>query len=85
MELTFREAVGSDLRELVLMLADDHLSATREDTSEPLNEAYVQAFEAIERDPNNELVVVEIPSDQCWTEGSRFLVASRARRKNGYL
>ena len=63
MELTFREAVRSDLRELVLMLADDHLGATREDTSEPLNEAYVQAFEAIEKDPNNELVVVESSGD----------------------
>ena len=63
MELTFREAVRSDLRELVLMLADDHLGATREDTSEPLNEAYVQAFEAIEKDANNELVVVESSGD----------------------
>ena len=63
MELTFREAVRSDLRELVLMLADDHLGTTREDTSEPLNEAYVQAFEAIEKDPNNELAVVESSGD----------------------
>ncbi len=38
MELTFREAVRSDLRELVLMLADDRLGATREDTSEPVLE-----------------------------------------------
>ncbi len=63
MELTYREAVRSDLRKLVLMLADDHLGTTREDTSEPLNEAYVQAFEAIEKDPNNELVVVESSGD----------------------
>ena len=59
MELAFRQATGNDIDALVAMLADDALGAQREDSSQPLNPAYTQAFAAIEADPNNELVVVE--------------------------
>ncbi|MDM0043414.1 GNAT family N-acetyltransferase [Variovorax dokdonensis] len=41
------------------MLADDPLGAQRERLADPLPPSYLQAFEAIERDPNNELVVAE--------------------------
>ena len=41
------------------MLADDPLGAQREDNRSPLNPAYIEAFEHINKDPNNELVVVE--------------------------
>ena len=44
---------------LVQLFADDPLGAEREDASEPLNPAYISAFEAISSDPNNELVVIE--------------------------
>ena len=55
----FREAADRDLAAIVTMLADDALGATRERPGEPLDAAYLDAFAAIERDPNNELVVVE--------------------------
>ena len=57
--LTFRRATKADLAELVGMLADDALGATREDASLPLDQAYISAFEAICADENNELMVVE--------------------------
>lgn len=60
MELTYRNAQKSDLPLLVAMLADDILGAEREDISSPLNGRYIEAFEQIHRDPNNELVVAEI-------------------------
>ena len=41
------------------MLADDALGREREDASIPLNANYVSAFEAIENDSNQILVVVE--------------------------
>jgi ribosomal protein S18 acetylase RimI-like enzyme len=41
------------------MLADDELGAQRERLEEPLPATYFEAFEAIARDPNNELVVAE--------------------------
>ena len=59
MKPTFREARESDLASLVAMLADDAIGATREDTSSPVNPAYVDTFRSIVADPNNELIVIE--------------------------
>ena len=42
------------------MLADDELGATRERPEAPLPSSYMAAFEAIAKDPNNELVVAEV-------------------------
>jgi len=52
-----RAATIDDLPVLVQMLADDMLGSQREDVSEPLASSYVAAFEAIEDDPNNEILV----------------------------
>lgn len=57
--LKFREATRKDLPEIVRMLADDFLGATRERYENPLPENYVKAFEEIEADKNNELIVAE--------------------------
>ena len=59
MTFTFREAEQEDLPSLVDMLADDVLGQTREDTSEPLNTAYLEAFSHIDSSPDNELTVIE--------------------------
>ena len=56
----FRPAVAQDLPRLVAMLANDELGALREDSSDPLNPGYEAAFAAIDRDPNNALIVAEI-------------------------
>lgn len=58
-ELTFRPAERGDLPDMVRLLADDVLGARREEYVLPLPPAYGAAFEAIARDPNNELVVAE--------------------------
>ncbi|NJP39400.1 GNAT family N-acetyltransferase [Alkalicoccus luteus] len=52
-----RSAVSSDLEAVVSMLADDVLGKEREQYVVPLLESYRHAFEAIEADPNNELIV----------------------------
>ncbi|HEX5769174.1 MAG TPA: GNAT family N-acetyltransferase [Burkholderiales bacterium] len=54
---TFRCARHDDLPAIVRLLADDPLGAKRERYETPLPQAYVRAFEAIDADPNNELVV----------------------------
>jgi ribosomal protein S18 acetylase RimI-like enzyme len=59
-EPSFRAARREDLPALVRLLSDDMLGASRERASDPLPEAYGKAFDAIERDPNNELVVAEM-------------------------
>jgi ribosomal protein S18 acetylase RimI-like enzyme len=55
--MTFRCARHHDLPAIVRLLADDPLGAKRERYETPLPQAYVRAFEAIDADPNNELVV----------------------------
>ena len=59
MRLKFRPAKREDLPEIVRMLADDFLGATRERYENPLPEIYVKAFEEIDADKNNELIVAE--------------------------
>jgi GNAT superfamily N-acetyltransferase len=63
MNLKFREATREDLPEIVRMLADDFLGATRERDENPLPESYVKAFEEIEADKNNELIIAEIDGE----------------------
>lgn len=56
-EIEFRRAQAHDLPAIVALLADDALGATREDPSMPLAPSYLEAFRAIEADPNQLLVV----------------------------
>jgi GNAT superfamily N-acetyltransferase len=59
MNLNFREALEADISKLVNLLADDCLGAKREDASMPLNQGYLDSFHSIDRDPDNELILVE--------------------------
>lgn len=58
-EVTFRAATRDDVPEIVRLLADDPLGAARE-TPGDLPDAYWKAFDAIEHDPNNTLIVAVI-------------------------
>lgn len=60
MNLEFRQATREDLPEIVRMLADDFLGAQRERYENPLPESYTRAFEEIQIDKNNELIVAEL-------------------------
>jgi len=57
--LSFRRATRDDLPAIVAMLADDPLGARREANVSPLPRCYHDAFDAIDRDPNIELVVAQ--------------------------
>ncbi|HKA63385.1 MAG TPA: GNAT family N-acetyltransferase, partial [Methylomirabilota bacterium] len=52
-----RRARLDDVPAIVRMLADDLLGATRERNQTPLPESYRRAFEAIDRDDNQDLIV----------------------------
>jgi len=56
-DLTFRRAALGDLPAIIAMLADDKLGQTREDPSDPPNPKYIGAFEGIEADPNQYMLV----------------------------
>lgn len=59
----FRKAIRADLPAIIAMLADDALGAGREDASDPPNPAYIEAFEALQRDSNQLLAVGEKDGD----------------------
>ena len=63
MNLNFRNATKEDISELIKLLSNDRLGAKREDASKPLNRRYINAIECIEKDPNNELTIVESNGD----------------------
>lgn len=54
-----REARADDLAAMVALLADDPLGATREDPSDPPAATYRDAFDAIDADPNQALLVAD--------------------------
>jgi GNAT superfamily N-acetyltransferase len=57
--MNFRKATRKDTPELVEMLSNDKLGKLREDFKIPLPEKYYSAFEHIDQDDNQELMVVE--------------------------
>jgi GNAT superfamily N-acetyltransferase len=63
MSLQFSKATRDDLPAIVRLLADDVLGAKRERYETPLPESYLRAFEAIDADPNNELVVARMDGE----------------------
>lgn len=56
--ISFRQATRTDLPAIIQLLADDPLGQLREQPSDPLPLSYYQAFEVIDQDPNQELMVV---------------------------
>ena len=57
--MTFRNATGNDVAKIVELIADDELGKSREDFREQLPVQYLAAFENINADENQELIVLE--------------------------
>jgi len=57
--MKFRQAIRNDIAAIVAMIADDKLGKTRENFQIPLPNLYYNAFENIDADTNQELIVVE--------------------------
>jgi GNAT superfamily N-acetyltransferase len=75
LNVQFRLAMRTDLPAIVRMLAEDEIGAQRERFETPLPPAYYDAFEAIERDPNNELIVAEAAGEVIGTLQLMFLLS----------
>lgn len=57
--MKFRKATINDVSIIVEMIADDELGEKRENFQKPLPKEYIKAFEKINADENQELIVVE--------------------------
>lgn len=58
-EFTLRSAEEKDLSEIIRLLIEDDLGATREHFSDPLLPSYLKAFHAITQNKNQALLIVE--------------------------
>jgi hypothetical protein len=88
-EVSFRAARRADVPAIVALLADDELGATREIVGEDTDAAYWAAFEAIDADPRNVLVVADQDDEvvgPCTSPSSRRSpgAARSAPRSKGY-
>jgi len=57
--MKFRKATNNDIELIVEMISDDKLGKTRENFQLPLPAEYLEPFEKINADQNQELFVVE--------------------------
>jgi len=57
--MIFRKATANDVSSIVEMIADDELGVKRENFKNPLPKEYIDAFENIDKDQNQELIVVK--------------------------
>lgn len=57
--MKFRKAKKEDVLKIVEMIADDELGKKRENFQNPIPKEYLKAFEKINTDENQELIVVE--------------------------
>jgi len=57
--MKFRKATKEDIPQIVKMIADDELGKLREDYKDPLPSIYYEAFDIIDNDHNQELIVIQ--------------------------
>lgn len=69
----FRRAQRADLPAIITLLADDPLGSQREKLTDPLPDSYLKAFNAIDSDPNNWLIVAEFSGTVAGTMQLTFL------------
>lgn len=79
--MIFRRTTKKDVQFIVKMLANDKLGKLRENYQEPLPEIYYAAFEIINSDPNQELMVVEKDTEITGTFQLTFIPYLSYQRK----
>ena len=76
-DVSMRRATVNDLQAIISLLANDPLGAAREDPSVPLRVTYLQAFEAIDADPNQFLAVATLDDTVVGTLQLTFIPTCR--------
>jgi GNAT superfamily N-acetyltransferase len=72
-EVIFREARRDDVPVIVAMLADDTLGSGRETVGEDVDAAYWRAFDDLQDDPRNVLVVADLGGEVVGTMQLTFI------------
>ena len=71
--VSIRRAMRIDLPEIVRLLADDRLGSQREEYRNPLPQSYYDAFDEIDNDRHNELIVAEVNGEVIGTMQLTFI------------
>ncbi len=71
--MIIREANQTDLVHIINLLADDELGRKREEYKIPIPTSYQDAFQKIDQDPNQRLIVVEDQNDIIGTAQLSFI------------
>lgn len=62
-QLTQRKATIHDLRSIIHLLLDDTLGKTREQLDSTIDKRYIEAFQRIDTDPNQYLMIVNMGNE----------------------
>lgn len=73
MSVVLRAARREDVPVIVAMLADDPVARSRESADGSADDAYYAAFDAIQEDPRNELIVAEADGEVVGTMQLTFI------------
>ena len=73
LNFSIRRATRDDVPEIVRLLADDLLGSQRESYRNPLPQSYYNAFDEINQDQHNELVVAEVNGEVIGTLQLTFI------------
>lgn len=78
-DMIFRPALRADVPAIVGLLADDPIGAGRETVTEEVDAAYWQAFDALDGDPRNTVIVADLDGEIVGTM-QLILIPSLTRR-----
>src|SRR4028118_690464 len=73
LNFSIRRATRDDVPEIVRLLADDPLGGQRENYQNPLPQSYYDAFDEINQDPHNQLVIAEVGGEAIGTLQLTFI------------
>jgi GNAT superfamily N-acetyltransferase len=73
LNFSIRRAARDGVPEIVRLLADDPLGSRRENYQNPSPRAYYDAFDEIDRDPHNQLVIAEADGEVIGTLQLTFI------------
>lgn len=65
--LTYRDATAADLGFIIRLIVDDSVVPTNDEPGHPDHPRYLAALEAIDRDPNQKLVIAEFEGQSVGT------------------
>ncbi len=72
-ELTFRDAVPSDLPFIITLVVEDSVITTNDDATDAMAPEYLAALAAVDADPNQRMIIAELDGEAVGTLQLTFI------------